>query len=427
MNPTDPASHPASASGVDLAADCPLAVVLADRMRESRDDLTRRWLVRISERVRLNPNRVFPTDELLDHVPILIEGVADYLENPARVVSTDTPVIAKAMELGELRYGQGFDEHELLKEYELFGGVLYAFLTRTVESVNVPCSRSELLSCAHRLFHAITLIQQATTTQYLARMRARIHEREERLRAFNRTLTHELKNRIGAAMGAAQILDDVPGLDTDEQRRLSGVILRNVGSMRGMLDNLLELSRMGVTNSRQQRHVTLPQAVAEAERQLRDAARDQGVEIRTGTLPAIEVNAAAVELCISNLLSNAIKYADRAKAKRWVEIDAEVSPPDVNELCELVVRVSDNGLGIPEHERGRLFERFFRAHTETNPNVEGTGLGLNIVQETVRSLGGRAWAEFGAAGSTFAFSLPCRRAEDRAALADLEGEGQSGQ
>ena len=425
MNPTDPTSPPASASGVDLAADCPLAVVLADRMRESRDDLTRRWLTRISERVRLNPNRVFPTDELLDHVPLLIEGVADYLENPARVVSTDTPVIAKAMELGELRYGQGFDEHELLKEYELFGGVLYAFLTRTVESVNVPCSRSELLSCAHRLFHAITLIQQATTTQYLARMRARIHEREERLRAFNRTLTHELKNRIGAALGAAQILDDVPGLDTDEQRRLSGVILRNVGSMRGMLDNLLELSRMGVTNSRQQRHVTLPQAVAEAERQLRDAARDQGVEIRTGNLPAIEVNAAAVELCVSNLLSNAIKYADRSKARRWVEIDAEVWTPNAEEASDLVVRVSDNGIGIPERERGRLFERFFRAHAGTNPDIEGTGLGLNIVQETVRALGGRVWAEFGPVGSTFAFSLPCRRAEDRAVLSGREGSGPS--
>lgn len=424
MYPSDPASPLISASAADLALDCPLAVVLADRLRESRDDLTRRWLARISERVRLHPNRVFPTDDLLDHIPLLIEGVADYLENPARVVTADTPVVAKAMELGELRYGQGFDEHELLKEYELFGGVLYAFLTRTVESVDVPCSRSELLSCAHRLFHAIALIQQATTTQYLARMKARIHEREERLRAFNRTLSHELKNRIGAALGAAQVLDVVPELDADERRRLSGVVMRNVGSMRGVLDNLVELSRLGVSNARQQRHVTLPNAVAEAVRQLRDAARDQGVEIRTGKLPAIEVNAAAVELCVSNLLSNAIKYADRSRSRRWVEVDAEVSVPDANDACELVVRVSDNGIGIPERERDRLFERFFRAHASTNPDIEGTGLGLNIVQETVRSLGGRVWAEFGAVGSMFAFSLPCRRAEDRAALAGPEGEVQ---
>ena len=225
---------------------------------------------------------------------------------------------------------------------------------------------------------------------------------------------------IGAALGAAQVLDVVPELDADERRRLSGVVMRNVGSMRGVLDNLVELSRLGVSNARQQRHVTLPNAVAEAVRQLRDAARDQGVEIRTGNLPAIEVNAAAVELCVSNLLSNAIKYADRSKSRRWVEVDAEVATPDAADVCELVVRISDNGIGIPERERDRLFERFFRAHSSTNPDIEGTGLGLNIVQETVRSLGGRVWAEFGEVGSMFAFSLPCRRAEDRAVLTGLE-------
>src|SRR6476660_7669088 len=116
---------------MNTAEDCPLAAVLADRLRKARNELTGRWLERISERVRLHPNRVFPTEELLDHVPLLIDGVADYLENPALAITGEIPVIAKAMELGELRYAQGFDEHELLKEYELFGSILYAFLSRT--------------------------------------------------------------------------------------------------------------------------------------------------------------------------------------------------------------------------------------------------------------------------------------------------------
>ena len=401
---------------MDITAYCPLAATLAERLRQSRDDLTARWLERISERVTIHPNRVFPTDELLDHVPILMLGIADYLEHPAHVVSSDTPVIAKAMELGELRYAQGFDEHELLKEYELFGGILYAFLSRTADEIDEPCTRGELLTCAHRLFHAIALIQQATTTQYLARMKARVHEREERLRAFNQTLSHELKNRIGAALGAAQLLDDLPNLGPDERRRLTGVVLRNVSGMRGVLDNLVELSRLGAMDARHQRHVQLPQAAAEAARQLRDAARARGVEIRLGELPGIEINAAAVELCLSNLLSNAIKYADQSASSRWVEIDAEAAAPDAQGLCELVVRVRDNGLGVPEAERPRLFERFFRAHTAVHPEVEGTGLGLNIVRETVTTLGGRAWAEFPSKGSVFAFSLPCRRAEDLVAV-----------
>ena len=403
---------------MDITAHCPLAVTLAERLRQARDELTGRWLQRISERVTLHPNRVFPTEELLDHVPILMLGIADYLENPARAVTSDPPVIAKAMELGELRYAQGFDEHELLKEYELFGGILYAFLSRTADEIDEPCTRGELLTCAHRLFHAIALIQQATTTQYLARMKSRVYEREERLRAFNQTLSHELKNRIGAAIGAAQLLEDLPNLDAGERRDLAGVVLRNVGGMRGVLDNLVELSRLGASDARHQRHVQLPQAVAEAARQLRDAARAHKVEIRLGELPPIEVNAAAVELCVSNLLSNAIKYSDPSRVDRWVEVSAAVAPPGENGLCELVLRVRDNGLGVPAGERPKLFERFFRAHADAYPDVEGSGLGLNIVRETVKTLGGRAWAEFPAEGSVFAISLPCRRADDRAALGE---------
>ena len=65
---------------MELTSDCPFATTLAARIRGSRDDLTHRWLERISHRVRLHPNRVFPTDELLDHVPLLIEGVANLIE-----------------------------------------------------------------------------------------------------------------------------------------------------------------------------------------------------------------------------------------------------------------------------------------------------------------------------------------------------------
>jgi signal transduction histidine kinase len=402
---------------MEMIAECPFAANLATRMRGSRDDLTRRWLDRISTRVGLHPNRVFPSEELLDHVPLLIDGVADYLENPALAVTGDIPVIAKAMELGELRYAQGFDEHELLKEYELFGGILYSFLSRTADDIDVPCTRQELLTCAHRLFHAVALIQQATTMQYLSRMKGKIYEREERLRAFNRTLTHELRNRVGAAMGAAQMLGELPDLAETERQRLFDVVFRNVESVGGVLDNLTELSRLGTSDSRHQRHVSLAAAAAEAVRQVREAARSLRVEIRIGKLPDIEVNAAAVELALSNLLSNAIKYADRSKDIRWVEVAAEIqSGAQIDGNDQIIVRVTDNGIGVPETQRAHLFERFFRAHTSTSLGVEGTGLGLSIVRETVEAIGGHAWAEFPACGSVFAFALPCRRAEDRTAI-----------
>jgi signal transduction histidine kinase len=396
---------------MDLTAPCPLASVLAERLRAEQQQLTLRWLERISHRVDLHPNRIFPTNDLLDHVPLLIMGIAAYIESPSEPVSADTPVIAKAMELGALRHTQGFDEYELLKEYEIFGGILYAFLAQAVDEIDQPCSRSELVLCAHRLYQGISLIQQATTTQFLALMKDRLHEREERLRAFNRTLTHELRNRIGATMGAGQLLQ-MPEIAETERERLVGIVVRNMESMKVALDNLLELTRLA-GDSRQQRHVLLPRAAAEVVRQLRELARSREVRVSVhDTLPLVEVNAAAVELCLINFVSNALKYADARKEERWVEIAGRVVAASDDEPATVVVEVRDNGIGVSPEQRSRLFERFFRAGAETVTGVEGTGLGLSIVRETVEALRGRAWAEFREGVSIFAFSLPVRRAGD---------------
>jgi signal transduction histidine kinase len=383
-------------------------------MRAAREELTARWLERIVARVSLDPNRVFPTDELLDHVPLLIAGVADYVEHPAYAVHADSAVVAKAMELGALRHAQGFDAYEVLKEYEILGGILFAFLTTVVDEIDEACSRAELFTCAHRVFQGVALVQQATAVQYLQRMTERLSERDERLRAFNRTLAHEFRNRIGAASGAAQLIGTVD-LAREDRERMAGVIVRNVDGMRATLENLLELSRMGHDEARrQQRHVRLPRAAAEGVRSLRDFAEAHRVTVRLGALPDVEVNAAAVELCLTNLLSNAVKYADPARPERWVEVDGALETgPDGGEA---VVRVRDNGLGVPPAQRDGLFRRFFRAHEHSATHVEGTGLGLSIVRETVRALGGRVWAEFPEAGGTvFAFALPARRAEEQGA------------
>jgi signal transduction histidine kinase len=392
---------------------CRLAKALADRMRSSSEELTHRWLDRISARVRLDPNRIFPTDALLDHVPLLILGIADYIENPERVILAEVPVVTKAMELGELRFSQGFDEYEVLKEYEIFGGILFSFLSRVVDGIEEPCSRGELLACAHRLYMAVALIQQATLTHYLSLVKERLNEREQRLRGFNRALSHELRNLIGTIAGAAEILE-LGTFSPEQQRTMTSMIVRNSTNMKVTLENLVELSRVD-EDARQSRHIALPSAAAEVARQLRESARAHGVEIRLGAdLPMIDVSAAAFELCLSNLLANAIKYSDQTKDKRWVEVSAYVTAPDDGAVPETVVEVRDNGLGVPEAKRAELFSRFFRAHEEINGEIEGTGLGLSIVRETATSLGGRAWADFHEDGTTFFFTMPHRRSEDEA-------------
>jgi signal transduction histidine kinase len=378
-------------------------------------ELTGRWLDRLCARVDLPANRVFPTDELLDHMPLLISGVADHLEDPTHGLEAKAPVVQRAMELGALRYQQGFDEYEILKEFEILGGILFTFVTDAATGFEASYPADELFACANRLFRALTSIQQAAIAHYLQLMRHRLTEREERLRAFNRALTHEFRNRIGAAMGAGQLLE-FPELGAEERSRLTGVVVRNMQSMRVVLENLLELTR-GEIDVRQQRHVRLPQAVAEAARHQREMAAARGVVVDIAPdLPDVEVYAAALELALTNLISNGIKYACPTRPHRWVKIEGFVSSSEDGVPCELTIDVRDNGIGVPESQQARLFQRLFRATNAEATAVEGTGLGLSIVREALDAFGGRISAESSTEGSRFRIVIPCRRASDHAAL-----------
>jgi signal transduction histidine kinase len=400
---------------MSLTASSPIASTLARQLRDAKDHLTLAWLERIAARVNIDRNRIFPTDALIDHVPLLVVGIADYLENPTEDIASDMPVVAKAMELGSLRHSQGFDAYEILKEYELLGGVLFTFATRQIEAMEAPSSQGEVFECAHRLARAIELIQQVTTSHFLRMAAETVREREERLRGFNRMVSHELKNRVGAIQGAHALLTE-PWVDDAQRTKFLAMIGENADLIRALLDNLVTLSRMDSGEGRQSKHIELPQAAAEASRQLRELARARGVTVTLADdLPSVEINAPAVELCLSNYISNAIKYSDPAKPDRWIRIEGAVRErgEGTGSRSEIEVRVRDNGLGIPADAEKKLFQRFYRAHEETASTIEGTGLGLSIVRETVEGLGGRAWAERNDdGGSTFIFTLPGRRASD---------------
>jgi signal transduction histidine kinase len=393
-----------------------LAGVLANALREARTDVVRRWLDRIVARVTVDAGSVFPTEALLNHVPILVVGIADYLESYSGMVEGKEVVEGKAMELGALRHEQGFDAYEILKEHEILAGILYTTMRDALGQVPPEISTPDAVAfCWQRVAEATERIRQATMMHFLRISAEQVRLREERLRRFNRMVSHELKNRIGAIRGAATLLAE-PWLEPEQTARFQRIISQNGEGLQRVLENLTALSRLE-GDSRQQRNVLLPQAAQEAVRQLRDAAKLGEVKVALDDdLPAVEVDAAAVELALTNYVSNAIKYADKGKSERWVRVSGELVVTTAERPGELIVRVIDNGLGVPAPARARLFEQFFRAHGETVTGVEGMGLGLSIVQETVMSLGGRAWAEFpDEGGSVFSFSLPSRREEDAAA------------
>lgn len=399
--PTDPSKYPFE-----------LAAILSDRLRTAKQELVTQWLERITERVSIEARRIFPTHELLNHIPLLIEGVAGYLKRPERDIDSKAPVVAKAMELGALRHSQGFDAYEILKEYEMFGEIVFTFLRATAETIPGDYPRRDFLICWERMAQAMELIRQATMSHFLRLSSSQINQRENRLRKFNRTVAHELKNNVNAITAATTALSE-EWVAPSDRKEFEEIIARNADGLQHVLENLEALSRTQ-GDSRHCRHVMLPEAACEAVRELQDAARAKGVSVRVADdMPPLEVDAAVVELCLMNYVSNGIKYSDSSKSERWVCVDARLEGPDTEHDREVVIRVSDNGIGIPADKRQRLFEEFYRAHGDTVTDAEGTGLGLSIVRETVESIGGRAWAEFpDDAGSVFAFSVPSRRRDD---------------
>jgi signal transduction histidine kinase len=396
---------------------------MAARLRESREQLVARWLERIHARVALEPEQIFDSEDLLDHVPLLIDGIAEFVEEPGYAPVTSDRLQFKSMHLAELRHGQGFDAYEILKETEILAAIVFTAFGEMMESVERTVGARDLFACAMRLREAMEVIRQAMMTHFLRLSSERVREREDRLRRFNILVSHELKNRVGAIRGAAQLLNE-DWVDLPQRQRFQRMIADNAAALQQTLENLVTLSRIG-SDARQKRNVLLPQAISEAVRQLREMAEANRVDVEVApVIPEIEVDAAGVELCLVNYLSNSIKYSDRSKAARWVRITGEFQHPAGGRSGELVVSVIDNGIGVPPEARSRLFDQFYRAHDETVTKVEGTGLGLSIVRQMIESLGGRAWADFpDEGGACFSFSLPSRRAEDAAAAGVRRPEG----
>ena len=108
----------------------------------------------------------------------------------------------------------------------------------------------------------------------------------------------------------------------------------------------------------------------------------------TEELPKVRANAEALRQCIGDLLSNAVKYG---KPGCWVKV--ETCESVVGASREVLVRVQDRGSGIPAREVSRIFEPYYRIPHERNASIPGAGLGLQLVRETVKQMGGKLTLE----------------------------------
>lgn len=267
-----------------------------------------------------------------------------------------------------------------------------------------------------RLFAAIGRISGVAINN------ARLYTREkEVLRSreeFVSLVAHELKNPLAALIGHTQLLERRVRYGDEKLRRPVTVIAEQAERMSRLVEDLLDLSRAdsGRLTLHPQRFdmMSLIRHVVDQHRDL-TTAHTFHVE-QPEYVPQLEGDVMRLTQVLQNLLSNAIKYSPNGGP---IHIGVHVRAPDdsrwhrrVRKLVAtaplwVVVDVRDHGIGVPPEHLQHIFERFYRAANTVQAGVQGTGLGLSVVDGLIRAHGGVVWAEsVWGEGSTFSFALP---------------------
>jgi two-component system phosphate regulon sensor histidine kinase PhoR len=219
-------------------------------------------------------------------------------------------------------------------------------------------------------------------------------------RDFVANASHEIKTPLTAIRGFAETLlsNELPAQDA---RSYLEIILRHSERLARLVEDLLELSRLESGKfTLEPEPLDVGVLTAKLCRELEPRLRERGISVRVSAegAPRAFADARAVEQILQNLLDNAIKYSD---PEREIEVRVAKDGDDVR------IDVVDQGLGIPEADRARIFERFYRVDRGRSREQGGTGLGLSIVKHLVQASGGEVWVESTpGVGSTFAFTLP---------------------
>jgi two-component system phosphate regulon sensor histidine kinase PhoR len=224
---------------------------------------------------------------------------------------------------------------------------------------------------------------------------------EQVRRDFVANASHELRTPLTAIRGFAETLRHGEALTDEERRSYVEVIDRHSHRLSSLVDDLLELSSLESGEAQLHRSRVDPAGIARslirdwgprfAEKSLRVSLDDSGSAL-------VWADPRALEQILTNLLDNAIKYTDPGG-----RIDVGIS----GNGNRVEISVRDDGIGIPDEDRDRIFERFYRVDKARSRALGGTGLGLSIVKHLVQKLGGQISVEsVVGGGSTFAFTLP---------------------
>jgi len=234
----------------------------------------------------------------------------------------------------------------------------------------------------------------------LAEDRTEGYRLDEVRRDFIANISHELKTPIGAVSLLAEALASASD-EPEQVRRFAKRLTKESERLARITQEIIELSRLQAADALAKPElVEINAVIAQAVDQNRVAAESHRMSIVLGKASKASVygDEALLSVALHNLVANAIQYSpDNSRIGIGVN----------NRDGVVEIAVTDQGVGIPEEDLERVFERFFRVDPARSRHTGGSGLGLSIVKHVVQNHGGdvRVWSQPGN-GSTFTIRLP---------------------
>ena len=234
----------------------------------------------------------------------------------------------------------------------------------------------------------------------LAEDRTESYRLDEVRRDFVANISHELKTPIGAVALLAEALQAASD-EPDTVKKFAKRLTKESERLTRITQEIIELSRLQAADALSKPDVVdIDHVISLAVDQNRVAADSNSVQIAAGGDHGAEVygDESLLAMALHNLVANAIQYSPKGS-----RVGIGVSNTD----GVVEIAVTDQGIGIPDEDRDRVFERFYRIDPARSRNTGGSGLGLSIVKHVVQNHGGdvRVWSQPGN-GSTFTIRLP---------------------
>jgi PAS domain S-box-containing protein len=229
----------------------------------------------------------------------------------------------------------------------------------------------------------------------------RFRQAEEMKNTFISSVSHELKTPVALIKGYASTMRRADAHWTKEVVGDSlQVIEEEADRLTELIENLLDASRAQAGRFKLTPvELDIDELVVKVAKKYQAQGKSHKIIADVAPdMPLVLADEARITQVLSNLISNAIKYSPEGGE---IRIAGQTHPNEV------VISVSDQGMGIAMEDQGKLFNSFYRTEVATRRGIAGTGLGLYLSRVIIESHGGRIWVESnGKRGSTFSFSLP---------------------